>query len=130
MNYHIINDSQDWADEFSYPVVSTMTEHTRDFLLNTYDHWKDFRYDELYFGTNEYLSFDAQEIRDYIKKAPKMDEELFKKIQPFLADVSCDVVETVLEQLVDRDVFSSAIIEKASKTPFNELKTLYPELSV
>lgn len=53
MNYYIINDSQDYADEFSYPVVSTMTEHTRDFLLNTYEHWKGFNYDELYFGTNE-----------------------------------------------------------------------------
>lgn len=103
MNYYIINDSQDYADEFSYPVVSTMTEHTRDFLLNTYEHWKGFNYDELYFGTNEYLSFDAQEIRDYIKKASKVDGELFKKIQLLLADVSCDVVEVVLEQLVDRE---------------------------
>ena len=130
MNYYIINDSQDYADEFSYPVVSTMTEHTRDFLLNTYEHWKGFNYDELYFGTNEYLSFDAQEIRDYIKKASKVDGELFKKIQLFLADVSCDIVEVVLEQLVDSEVFSSIIIEKASKTPFSELKTLHPELFV
>ena len=130
MNYYIINDSQDYADEFSYPVVSTMTEHTRDFLLNTYEHWKGFNYDKLYFGTNEYLSFDAQEIRDYIKKASKVDGELFKKIQLFLADVSCDIVEVVLEQLVDSEVFSSTLIERASKTPFSELKILYPELFV
>ena len=130
MNYYIINTSKDYADEFGYPVVSIMNEHVRDFLINTYETWNQHSYSECYFGTNEALEYEADEILDYITTAEKIDEAKLKLIQPYLTTVGQDIARHVMEMMYYNKDFPKEVLDKANTIPYKDIVKLHPELFV
>ena len=126
MTYHyVINDVYDYADEFDYPVTSSMTEDERTMLLDTYDIWKETDFDEIYFGTNEWLSFHHSDILKMIKNAEKLDETEYKYFQRFSTSASVDVVDRVMDSLYDH--FGDKVYETIDRLGWTVAKAQHPE---
>lgn len=128
MSHFIINTDADYADEFDYPIVSVMTKNERDLILNTFNIWKDGNYDDIYFGTNEFLSFDAQEIYRMIEKAVEITDEEYKYFKRFSTSACVDIISEVEEELMERFGYNS--YSEISRLPYSEALEKYPEYFV
>lgn len=105
----IIFKSLDWADEFSYPVVSicneedlaeaiAMTNALPEPVIDPKYSWKKTGAIEFGFGTNEAFTWYKQDILDILKSAkdfPEEDKQIFDKYVPKY--LGMDIVEQILE---------------------------------
>ena len=105
---YIISTTLDYADEFDYPIVSVFTQELKDFLTNTTilnTLYKD--KEEFYFGTNEYLELDSEDILELVNGAlPITDEELATLEKFNIHYFGIDILEVVNERLIDEGYIS------------------------
>ena len=98
---YIINTSANYADEFSYPVVSVMSDNLHSILTDLPFLYKDCDFEERYFGSNEYLSFRHRDIFSMISQATYVDEPTLKLVEPFLAQASWDPLDRIIDHICD-----------------------------
>jgi hypothetical protein len=97
---YIICTSKDWSDEFDYPIFSIFGEKTRRVILLHNNYINDDDLEEIYFGTNEYFTFNHKEVVDMVQNAEKITDseiEVFNKYMPRPAAV--DIVDQILETM-------------------------------
>ena len=124
---YIINTSADYADEFSYPITSVMSDNLHSILTNLPFLYKDCNFEECYFGTNEFLSFRTSDIRAMIANATYVDEPTLKLVQPFLAEVSWDPVDYIFDHIGDNYELDYRDLDNLSLEAF---KTKYSHLFI
>jgi hypothetical protein len=100
---YIIITSKDYADEFDYPVISIFSGKLRMLLLLHNEFFESIDVDEIYFGTNEFLSFNKKMIIDMINNAKEITTEELETLQKFKA-TSCglDIIEHVYQNMLFR----------------------------
>jgi hypothetical protein len=104
MKNYIISTSVDYADEFYYPVISVFSEEIRNILIVHKSYLTDDMFEELYFGTNEFVTFKVSEIIEYIDKAQEISQEEIEVLTKYkMLDYNrINIIEEVLESLYDR----------------------------
>lgn len=98
---YVINTAYDYADEFDYPVFSIMTEKERADLIASYETWKDFDFTCMYFGSNEYIDFEAEDILDLIINAKAISKKDYKKFKFLTPETCLDIIYYVKDMLED-----------------------------
>lgn len=122
---YIINTSADYADEFYYPVTATMSDNYQHFCANYPSFYSDYDFSEVYFGSNEALSFCTEDITYMFKQATYVDVATFKLIKPFMADASWDPCNCIDDHLSDK--YSYDFVEDIDNLPIDQLKAKYPQ---
>ena len=97
--------TEDYADEFDYPIVSFMTETLRNFLLlhsglivrDTYNMCG------FSFGTNEKIHLSPKEIIELIRKAKAIPSEDYSTIMKYMQEpieAAIDIVSSIGDGIV------------------------------
>ena len=122
---YIINTSADYADEFCYPVTAVMSDNYHHFCANYPSFYSDYDFSEVYFGSNEALSFTSEDITYMFRQATYVDDTTFKLIKPFMADASWDPCNCIDDHLSDK--YSYDFVEDIDNLPIDQLKAKYPQ---
>lgn len=99
---YMIAKSKNWADEFDYPILSIFNEKTRNVILLHNNFLGDDDLEECYFGTNEYFSFEKDEVLDMIRNAEEVEGEDLKvahRISSVFKWCSFDIADVVLDRM-------------------------------
>ena len=103
MSKYIICTTEDYADEFDYPIISIFSEKAKNVIIMHNNFLKDDDFSEIYFGTNEYLSFEKDSIIDMIKNAKEIESSEIETLQKYnCINIGIDIVERALDILYDR----------------------------
>ena len=99
----LINISEDYADEFDYPVISFFSSALKNYLLLKGLHYLTEDDLEFYFGTNEALRFDLDQIKSLISGATELDAEEIHYAKRYLTPVpGLDIIERIIDIIYDR----------------------------
>jgi len=99
---YMIAKSENWSDEFDYPILSIFTEKTKNVILLHNNFFDDTDLEECYFGTNEYFSFKKEKVLNMIRSAEEVDYDDLKfayKIREKFEYCSYDIVDDILESM-------------------------------
>jgi len=103
MTKYIICTSEDYADEFDYPIISVFSEKAKNIIIMHNNFLNEDDFSEIYFGTNEYLSFKKDYIIDMIKNANKIEDSEIETLQKYnCINTGIDIVDHTLDILYDR----------------------------
>lgn len=122
---YIINASQDYADEFDYPITATMSDNFQHFCANYPSFYHNLDFDDCYFGTNEYLSFRPEDIQYLFKHATYVDDATLNLVTPFMAHASWDPCDRISEHLFDN--YPEDFVEDIDNLSIDQLKAKYPQ---
>lgn len=122
---YIINTSEDYADEFNYPVTSTMSDNFQHFCANYPSFYRDVDFDECYFGTNEYLSFRPKRIQDLFKHATYVDDTTLALVIPFMSKASFDPCDRISDHLSDN--YPEDFVDDIDNLSIDQLKSKHPQ---
>lgn len=125
---YIINASFNYADEFDYPVVSIMSNTTQFICANYPKFYKDADFEECYFGTNEFLSFDVSDIQDLFQDATYIQDEQLPDVKRFLTSASYDIAGRVLNYIFETQ--SQQFVDDLDLLSVEEFTSKYAELLI
>jgi len=110
---YIIMTSEDYADEFNYPIISVFTAKERNIILLHNNLLSNDDFDEIYFGTNEFFSFLKNEIIRYVREAKQITDEELEVLEKFrVLDLpGIDIVD----HTIDRMAYKSESIKQLLK---------------
>jgi len=127
--YFVINTSQDYADEFDYPVISIFSARVRKLLALMVASYETGLFEsssrqmdsmDIYFGTNEKLTFTRNEIMALLEGAQELPQDELPRYKRILGKVpAVDIVDYMLDHY--------AYIKAHSKLPdgvFIDLRTM------
>ncbi len=100
----LINTQEDYADEFNYPVISLFNSALKNYLiLKGFHYLKDSDFNKMYFGSNEALQMNKEQVRRMIANATELSDEEYKYAYRFLKNVPClDIVDRIIDTVYDR----------------------------
>ncbi len=103
MTQLLINTSGDYADEFDYPVISFFSSALKNYLLLKGFHYLgDSDFAEVYFGSNEALSFTKNEVISLISNAEIIEEDYLNCARGYLQGVPCvDIIDYLCDAIAD-----------------------------
>lgn len=105
MKYYMVVDSQDYADEFDYPILSIFNEAElakfKAVKTKSIENGLDIGIEhEIYFGSNEALNMTVSEMIDYIDDAQEITEVEYN----FINDngfIGLDIFEYASDIMID-----------------------------
>lgn len=105
MQKYIIFETVDCDDEFDYPVVSVFDEEIKELVLNKLEELGTLWFDEFYFGTNEFLTFEYDSLKEMIERAkPISDEDLFVLHKFLPTYTGLDIIESFIERILPQEL--------------------------
>ncbi len=95
--------TEDYADEFDYPIISFFTEELQRFiLLHGLGMISEDEFQEMYFGSNEALSFTKEDVIRMIRNAREIPQDeivLARKYLEQVSGASLDLVNNIVDIL-------------------------------
>lgn len=101
MRVYIISDSEDYADEFEYPIISFMTEEMRALIImHILPVVTNEDFEQIDFGTNEYLDLSRDRVKDMIVNAIEITPEEYRLLKEHMRHIPCvDIADYTVERL-------------------------------
>ena len=94
---YIISTTADYADEFDYGVCSIFTEEQKQQALTIVNSYEQYGYkEEFYFGTNEALEFNKDDIIAMINNAQQITPEEEVIFLKFYHGADLDIIKDIL----------------------------------
>ncbi len=99
----LINTSEDYADEFDYPIISIFSSALRNYLvLKGFHFLKENDFEELYFGSNEELNLSLVKVKQMIQDAREVPPEQTMVIEELNKVPAIDIIGRIINILYER----------------------------
>ncbi len=99
----LINTSEDYADEFDYPIISIFSSALRNYLvLKGFHFLKENDFEELYFGSNEELNLSLVKVKQMIQDAREVPPEQTMVIEELDKVPAIDIIGRVCNMVHER----------------------------